>query len=131
MMASIFGKGISFPPRLDGYGRWAWSEGEANIRESIAVILRTNRRERIALPGFGAGLQNYLFSPNTADTHTQIAHDIDVALRKFEPRIALEDIIVAADPASQQTAIATITYKLVASGLRERTSVAISLGGEG
>jgi uncharacterized protein len=131
MMASIFGKGISFPPRLDGYGRLAWSEGETNIRESIAVILKTNHRERIALPGFGAGLQRYLFEPNSLETHTQITHDIDMALRKYEPRIALEDVVVAADPQSAQTAIATITYRLVASGLREKISVNVPLGGQG
>jgi uncharacterized protein len=130
-MTSIFGKGISFPPRLDGYGRWAWSEGEVNIRESIAVILKTNQRERIALPAFGAGLQRYLFEPNTADTHTRIAHEIDVALRRYEPRIALESVEVAADTTSAQTAVATITYKLVASGMRERISVNIALGAQG
>jgi uncharacterized protein len=130
-MSSIFGKGISFPPRLDGYGRWAWSEGEANIRESIAVILKTNQRERIALPQFGAGLQRYLFEPNTADTHTRMAHEIDAALTRYEPRIALEDVEVTADAKSAQTAIATITYKLVASGLREQISVNIALGSQG
>jgi uncharacterized protein len=130
-MSSIFGKGISFPPRLDGYGRWAWSEGEANIRESIAVILKTNQRERIALPEFGAGLQRYLFEPNTADTHTRIAHEIDAALKRYEPRIALEGVEVIADAKSAQTAIATITYRLVASGLREQISVNIALSGQG
>lgn len=131
MMASIFGKGIAFPPRLDGYGRWAWSEGEGNIRESITVILKTNQRERLQLPAFGAGLQRYLFEPNTADTHTRIAHEIDLALRRFEPRIVLEDVAVIADPSAPQVAIATISYKLVASGRRERITVNVSLGGGG
>lgn len=130
-MSSLFGKGIAFPPRLDAFGRWAWSEGEINIREAIAVILKTNQRERIALPNFGAGLQRYLFEPNTADTHARIAHEIDTALRRFEPRIKLESVDVAADANSAQTAIATIIYRLVASGGRERISVNIALGGQG
>lgn len=130
-MSNMFGKGISFPPRLDGYGRLAWSEGEANIRESIAVILKTNQRERIALPAFGAGLQRYLFEPNTTDTHARIGQEIETALRRFEPRIALESVDVAADKKSAQTAVATVTYKLVASGLKERISVNIALGGQG
>ena len=130
-MSSIFGKGIAFPPRLDGYGRWAWSDGESNIRECIAVILKTAQRERIALANFGAGLQRFLFEPNTPDTHARIAHDIETALRKHEPRIALQEVEVGADPKSASTAIATITYRLVASGAKERMSVNIALGGQG
>jgi uncharacterized protein len=130
-MSSIFGKGIAFPPRLDAYGRWAWSEGEENIRECIAVILKTAQKERIALTNFGAGLQRFLFEPNTSDTHARIAHDIENALRKHEPRIAMQDVEVGADPKSASTAIATITYSLIASGAKERMSVNIALGGQG
>ena len=53
-MTSIFGRSLSFPPRVGTDGRFVWSEGEANIRESIAVILKTNPAERVGLPDFGA-----------------------------------------------------------------------------
>ncbi|WP_285711037.1 GPW/gp25 family protein [Erythrobacter oryzae] len=127
MTASIFGKSIGFPFRIDGAGRIGWSDGEENVRESIAVILRTDRLERIALPDFGAGLQRWLFAPNTPDTHARIAHAVEQALRRWEPRIALEEVTVAASPDNSTQAIATITYRLVASGQRNRLSVGISL----
>jgi len=44
----IFGRGMSFPPRVGADGRVAWSEGEVNVRESIRIILMTEPRERIA-----------------------------------------------------------------------------------
>jgi phage baseplate assembly protein W len=128
-MSSIFGQGIAFPPRLDGYGRLAWSSGETNIRESIAIILKTNVRERIALPSFGAGLGAFLFEPNNAGTHARIAHAIDAALKQWEPRIALADVSVVADPASNESAIATLSYTLVATGEREQVSLSIPLSG--
>lgn len=128
-MSNIYGKGIAFPPRLDGYGRLAWSVGEANIRESIAIILKTNVRERLALPKFGAGLAAYLFEPNNAGTHARIAQAIENALKLWEPRIALEEVSVDADPTSTEAAIATIQYKLVATGAREQVSLSIPLGG--
>lgn len=127
MTSSIFGKGIGFPFRLDGAGRIAWSDGESNVRESIEVILRTDRLERIALPEFGAGLQRWLFAPNTPDTHARIAHAVEDALKRWEPRIALEDVAVAASPDDATQAIATITYRLVASGESNRMAVRISL----
>jgi phage baseplate assembly protein W len=127
MTASMFGKSLGFPFRLDGTGRIAWSDGEANVRESIEVILRTDRLERIALPQFGAGLQRWLFAPNTPDTHARIANAVEQALQRWEPRISLEDVSVAPSPDDGTQAIATITYRLVASGQRNRMAVGISL----
>jgi len=127
-VSSVFGQGIAFPPRLDGHGRLAWSAGEPNIRESIAIILKTNLRERIALPKFGAGLGAFLFEPNNPGTHARIAHAMETALAQWEPRIALSDITVAADPQAPDSAIATISYKLVASGAAEKVALSIPLG---
>lgn len=113
---SPFGKGIAFPPKIGASGRMSWSEGERNVEESIAIILRTDRDERVGLPRFGTGLTAFLFEPNNAATHARIAHSIEAALRKWEPRIAVEDVEVAADPGACETAVATIIYRLVASG---------------
>lgn len=128
-MSSIFGKGIAFPPRLDGYGRLAWSSGETNIRESIAIILKTNLRERLAMPSFGAGLGAFLFEPNNTGTHARVVNAIETALKQWEPRIALDDVNVSADPASTENAIATVVYTLVATGEGEQVSLSIPLSG--
>ena len=52
----LFGRGISFPPRVGPDGRVAWSEGEVNVRESIRVILMTEQPERLRAPNFGGSL---------------------------------------------------------------------------
>jgi len=125
---SPFGKSIGFPMRVGADGRIRWSEGEANIRESIAIVLRTAQGERIALAEFGAGLDLYLFEPNNAATHVRIEGAIVAALTRWEPRIAVERVDVMADPRDATAAIATIDYRLVATGGRERTSVSVPLG---
>jgi hypothetical protein len=124
----LYGRGISFPPRVGDDGRIAWSEGETNIREMIQVILRTQERERLNLPGFGAGLQRYLFEPNTVATRFQIEDRITKALQLWEPRISLADVTVEQDPSDAQAAIATIEYKLVATQVKERINVSVKLG---
>ncbi|MCY1022084.1 GPW/gp25 family protein [Pyxidicoccus sp. MSG2] len=106
-----------------------WSEGERNVREAIQVILATEPRERILLPEFGAGLSRYLFEPNTVTTRHQIAEQISRSLAEWEPRIAVESVSVDADPQDARAATATITYKLVATGARERLSLNITLAG--
>ncbi len=126
--SNIFGRSLSFPLRIGADGRFVWSEGEDNIRESIIVILKTEPGERIALPEFGAGLNRFLFEPNTAATHVLIEQAISRALASWEPRIKVESIDVLADPADPFAALATITYRLMATNDRERISVAVPLG---
>ena len=126
-MSSPFGKGLAFPPRVDASGRMLWSKGERNIQESIAVILRTDLNERVQLPGFGTSLNAFLFEPNNAATHARIAHAIDAALKKWEPRIAVEAVDVAADAKATETAVATITYRLVATGAAQRVAIDVPL----
>ena len=127
--ATIFGKSISFPPRIGSDGRVAWSEGEDNIRESIRIILLTELGERIALPEFGGGLKHFLFEPNSVSTRHLIQDRISKALEAWEPRIQLETVTVDADPADAESAIATVTYKLVATQTNERVSLNVKLAG--
>lgn len=124
----LYGRGMSFPPRVGDDGRIAWSEGETNIREMIQVILRTQERERLNLPSFGAGLQQYLFEPNTVTTRFQVQDRITKALQLWEPRISLTDVNVEQDPSDAQAAIATIEYKLVATQVKETINVSVKLG---
>lgn len=127
----LFGRGMAFPPRIGPDGRIAMSAGPDNIRESLEIILLTNQGERLLLPEFGAGLTRFLFEPNTPATHRLIQTRIEDALRRFEPRIRLDDISVEADPADPGAAIATISYTLVAIARAERVSLRVELEGAG
>jgi len=126
--ARIYGRGMAFPPRVGADGRVAWSDGETNVRESIKVILMTEPGERLRLPDFGAGLGRFLFEPNILATHTLIRKRIADALTRWEPRLALESVEVQADEIDPQAAVATISYRLVATQAQERVSLAISVG---
>lgn len=123
----LFGRGISFPPRLGSDGRLAWSEGETNIREAIQVILLTEQRERLRLQEFGGSLSLFLFEPNTVATRHLIQDRITKALVQWEPRILVQSVDVEPDPTDPQAAIATIVYKLVATQVRERVSLSVTL----
>jgi phage baseplate assembly protein W len=124
----IFGRGMSFPPRVGADGRVAWSEGETNVRESIRVILMTEQPERLRTPNFGGSLGRYLFEPNTVSTRHSIQDRITKELAQWEPRISVQSVEVEADPNDPTAAIATITYKLIATQTVERVSLAVTLG---
>lgn len=125
----VLGRGIAFPPRLGSDGRVAWSEGETNIREAVRIVLMTAPGERLRRATFGAGLDTFLFEPNTTMTRRQLEDRITRAITAWEPRISLESVDVDEDPADPGAAIATVTFRIVATQSLERVSASISLAG--
>lgn len=125
---TLFGRGIAFPPQVDADGRFAWSEGADNVRQSIRVILLTEPRERVMLPEFGGGLRRFLFQPNTPATHRLIEESITLALGRSEPRIRLDGVDVSEDPDDDRAAIADIRYTLIATRSSEQIKLRVTLG---
>ena len=126
--AQLIGRGIAFPPRVDSEGRLAWSEGAENVRDSLRIILSTDRRERVMIPEFGGGLQRFLFEPNTPATHRLIQECIKRAVGRWESRVQVESVHVVTDPDEPRGAIATINYRLVATRVADRVTVSLQLG---
>jgi phage baseplate assembly protein W len=127
VIAADLGRGLAFPVRLTASGNVAFSEGEANVRESIEIVLRTELGERLREPGFGAGLGASLFATNTTSTWRALEERIVFALATWESRINAVSVTVEGDAAEPETAIATITYSLVATNAPGRLAVAIPL----
>lgn len=121
------GQGFAFPPGIGADGRWAWSSGVENIRQSIEVILGTERRERVMNPTFGGGLRSFLFQPNTADTHRLIEETITRSLGLWEPRIRLEGVAVGPDPDEPDAARATIRFRIVRNDAEDSVSLRVQL----
>ena len=126
---AVFGRSLSFPPRVGPDGRMVWSEGEENIRESIRVTLLTELRERVRLPEFGGGLTHFLFEPNNVATRHLIEQRIKGALKRWEPRITVQDASVDEDPDDREAAIAVISYQLVATQARDNITLSVRLAG--
>lgn len=107
----------------------AWANGSDHIRQSIQLILLTEPGERLMLPQFGAGLQQFLFEPNTPATHRLMQDRISRALKRREPRIRVESIDIQADADNARAAHITITYALVATGEQDRVNLTVTLAG--
>jgi phage baseplate assembly protein W len=127
--AALFGQGVAFPPRLDGEGRFSWAVGHQSVRESIRIILTTEPGERLMLPSFGAGLRSFLFEPNVPATHRMIEERVQFALRRWEPRIGLEAVVVRQHPDDPTRAVVAISYTLVATKARDGIELSVPVGG--
>ena len=126
---NLFGQGLSFPPRVSADGRLAWSEGEQNVRESIRLILLTVPGERLMRERFGCGIREFLFEPNNVTTRELMRRRITQAIGRWEPRVRVQEVTVAADPADPRVAAITIVFRLVATQAVERVDLTVQFEG--
>jgi len=85
---SFLGRGWAFPP---AFNRNTHSvelvEDEADILNSLEILLSTRRNERIMLPGYGCNPDELLFKPLDLALKTYLADQIKTAILYHEPRI--------------------------------------------
>jgi len=99
---AFLGSGWSFPPE---FHRHADSLGvkmvveEADIAESLGILLSTSPGERLMQPSYGCGLQAMVFETINQSTITRLKDLIDRAVLFFEPRITLDDIDINTEDA--------------------------------
>jgi phage baseplate assembly protein W len=94
---SFVGAGLAFPLRLDAAGSVALVASDAEIQESIHLILGTAPGERPMRPEFGCGIHDHLFAPADGATAGLIAQEVRRALTRWEPRIDLLQVDVSVD----------------------------------
>lgn len=111
MSASFLGVGWGFPVSLDD-GRIAMDRYEESIRQAVWIILATARGERQMRPDFGCGIHDLVFATNSAETAGRMATDVREALVRWEPRIDLENVDVASDPADPSRLLIQIEYRV-------------------
>jgi len=107
----FLGVGWGFPIAVkDGHLKPAVYDD--SIRESIQIILETARGERVMRPGFGCGLHERVFAINDASTQAAAADDVREALRQWEPRIEVLDVVVTAGGAWDEILNISIDYRV-------------------
>lgn len=116
-MTDILGQGLKFPfqfHRRSGGARisTATSREQEHIHESIWQILGTRRGERFLLPEFGSRLHELLFEGNDAILQGLLRHEVIDALTRWEPRIVIDEVVMASDEHVVQV---NIRYHLIAS----------------
>jgi phage baseplate assembly protein W len=95
----FMGRGWAFPVRImPDTGRIATALHEADIQQSIRIILGTAKGERVMRPEFGCGIHDLVFAAIDMATITQIKHDVTEALLTYEARIDLLAVTVDRGP---------------------------------
>ena len=90
---AFLGRGWSFPVRVDEKtGAVRLSEYEADIQQSIWIILSTAKGERVMRPDFGCGIHDLVFEVINTTTLTDIEEKVREALALFESRIEVRQV---------------------------------------
>lgn len=108
----FLGAGIAFPLGVNAQGQIAMSSLEEHVRQSILLIMRTMKGERMMRPDFGAGLQNLVFEPLIASTAALLQHEVQNALIRFEPRIEVLKVAVTVDQNQEGKALINVDYRV-------------------
>jgi len=89
---SFLGRGWSFPPRFDGHKRLVMVENEADIEESLRLLLATRCGERVMQPAYGTTLHRLVFESANEQVLTEMKDMLKKAVLFFEPRVELVQI---------------------------------------
>lgn len=105
----ILGVGWNFPVRVDrrlggessapyrGSGGIALARHEEDIEQAIRIILSTSKGERRMRPTFGCDIHTLVFAPANESTFSLMRYYVQEALRMWEPRIELNEVLIAPD----------------------------------
>ncbi|MCR5790493.1 MAG: GPW/gp25 family protein [Lachnospiraceae bacterium] len=116
---SFLGTGCKFPPQIDpATGRFVTSSGNQSVRESLYLILMTQRMERLTRPAFGSDIMNYTFMDTGTTMLSIMRRDITQTILSQEPRIS--DVIVSTELKQQQgMVLINIDYMITETNTRD------------
>jgi hypothetical protein len=123
-MTAFLGKGTRHPFGFTASGGVGVSEGagpqHAHIHESIEQILSTRPGERFMLPEFGSRLPELVFQPNDVIFRALARQFIVDAIRRWEKRVAIEQVEFSEDPSvtDRNIALIKLTYRIIRSQVR-------------
>jgi phage baseplate assembly protein W len=112
MNQATFGQGWAFPIKPDRTGRLAWLTGEEKIRQSIWIVMSTAMGERQMRAGFGCGVHELTFQPNTAALWGVVRDRVQRALTRWEPRIDVLDVRVETPPEERNVLLIRVDYRV-------------------
>ena len=108
----FLGVGFQWPLTVDEGGGVALSRAEKDIAQSVRLILSTRPGERRMRPEFGCKIHDYVFAPNNARTHTQLAEVVIDALTRYERRIEDVRADVVPDEMEIDKVVVNVRYRV-------------------
>lgn len=107
----LIGRGWKFPITVNAKGGLSYSDGPDRIQDAIWIVLGTAPGERVMRLDFGAGVEEFVFEPNSESVQTELAATVREALAKWEPRVELVNLAVKTG-SEPSLVLVTIDYRI-------------------
>jgi phage baseplate assembly protein W len=102
-MTDFIGTGWAFPTGVATPGGIALVRGDTELVQAMRLILSTYPGERPMRPDFGCRLRDFVFRAPTGDTIAELTAEVRRSLLRWEPRVEIENVVVA--PAPEDTSL--------------------------
>ncbi len=110
MAGGFIGNGWRFPILPDATGSLGYVSGDANVEQSLHILLLTQLGERVMRADFGTQAPKLVFSPGSVQYLRLLENTVKEAVRDWEPRVDLDSVRAEADPANPFKITVSISY---------------------
>lgn len=118
MAREFIGNGWRFPLLPDPSGGLGYVAGDANVEQSLRLLLLTDLGQRVMRPDFGCKAGRLVFAPGSVQMLGQLETTVREAIRDHEPRVDLESVRAEADPRDPTHVEVVIRYTVRATNTR-------------
>jgi phage baseplate assembly protein W len=108
--APFLGTGWRFPILPDASGGLRYVSGDANVEQSLRILLLTQLGERVMRSDFGTQLPRLVFSPGSTQYLRLLERTVQDAVTNWEPRVDVDQVVAEADPIDQFRVVVSINY---------------------
>lgn len=128
MRNEILGKGWRFPILPDETGSLVYVSDDANVEQSLKILLLTDLRERVMRAEFGCQAPSLVFAPGSVQYLGLLETTVREAIRDWEPRVDTENVSAEVDPEDETRVTVAISYKVRQTNTRNNLVFPFYLG---
>jgi phage baseplate assembly protein W len=128
MAKEFLGSGWRFPLLPDAAGSLGWVSADDNVEQSLRILLMTAVGERVMRDDFGTRAPQLVFAPGSRHYLGQLETTVRDALRDWEPRVDVLDVVAELDPADETRAQVSLSYRVRRSNQRQNLVFPFYLG---
>src|SRR5215469_12017695 len=117
---------LKYPYTVGSTGAPRLTRADDHLRDLIVQVLFTNPGERVNLPEFGVGVQQFVFAPNSDMLRASVQFLITNNLQQWlGDRIDVNQVTVSSQEGEEEVVIIEIVYTLKATQQRQSMQVRV------
>jgi phage baseplate assembly protein W len=128
MADEFLGTGWRFPILPDGSGGLGYVTREANVEQSLIVLLQTALGERVMRYDFGCEAPDLVFAPGSLRYLRLLEQTVRDAVRDWEPRVVLDDVNAEVDLQDETRVVVRVDYHVRRTNTRHNLVFPFYLG---